>query len=106
MTAFVAIQSASPLNAYLSAASSAPLAPESNVGEGALAQGGASAGRAQERRAAREAPAETVENAVSQTDETSGDEASSARTAMSAMYGSNARSVAARMAAASVSFYA
>ena len=106
MTAFVAIQSASPLNAYLSAASSAPLAPESNVGEGALAQGGASASRAQERGAAREAPAETVENAESQTDETPGDEASSARTAMSAMYGSNARSVAARMAAASVSFYA
>jgi hypothetical protein len=106
VTAFVAIQSASPLNAYLSAASSAPLTPESNVGEGALAQGGASAGRAQERRAAREAPAETVENAESQTDETSDDGASSVQIAVSAMYGSNARSVAARMAATSVSFYA
>jgi hypothetical protein len=105
-TAFVAIQSTSALNAYLTSASSAPLTPESSVGEGALAQAGASAGRTNERRVAPRGPAETVEDVESQTDGTPADDASSVQTALSVMYGSNARSVAAGTAAGSVSYYA
>jgi len=111
----VAIQSTSALNAYATAASSAPLRAESNAGEGALAQGGAGAGRAQNGRPAPGAranaaeaaeAAKVVENVDGQADETSGDEASSAQTAVPALYGSNARSVAGGMPAGSVSFYA
>ena len=100
----MAIQPASPLNAYLTGASSAPLTPESD--EGAVAQGGASAGRSQAQHAAREAPTETVQTADSQPNDMSAEDTPSAQTVVSAMYGSNARSVAARTAGPSVTYYA
>jgi hypothetical protein len=104
----VPIQSASALNAYLTAAT--PLQVNSEIagsstaaGEGAQAQGRAGAGLSQEQSVS--TAAAVAKPAENETDEASGD-ASSTQASLPAMYGRNARSVVAGMAGGSLSLFA
>ena len=111
-TTFVAIQSASALSAYLTSGISTPVTPETDAqaasGEGVPAESGAVAGRAEERRGAGEGSGGTLEDLAGQAEDTRApaDHTRAPEPAMYAGYGSNARSVAVRATAGSVSFYA
>jgi len=110
----LAIQSATALSAYLTSATSAPLGTETDAqaasGDGASSAGGGAVGRALARPVAPDALGETGSTAstasADSTDSTDSTDSGSADPVMFAAYGSNARSVAIRAAAGSVSFYA
>jgi hypothetical protein len=112
----VAIQSASALNAYVTAASSAPVSAANTGAADSAAEGGtapdaSSAGlNGKPRLAQTAAPQPAQDQAASQAqgeaDETTGEAPAGAQSKLSAMYGNNARSVAAGMPRASISLLA
>jgi hypothetical protein len=100
----VAIQSTSALNAYLNAASSAPVdagvASPTTSDDGALAQRTTASGAEQA------VPRDTVDQAAQEELDQTPDVASSAAASLPALYGRNARSVGGGMPARSISLLA